>query len=98
MGKRKITIGLAQEPYVDFLGNSRANHMWIPVYPTTHKRKPRDTRVYTVVHRSLPQDKWEQIDIETPDVTAIRLTDERGDLIVFNVYIDQQHSDALHLV
>jgi hypothetical protein len=98
MGKRRVLIGLAQEPYIDFVGNSRANQTWSAIYPTTHWTKPERTRSYTVIHRLLPQDRWEQVKVESPDVTAVRIQDEQGDLYVFNIYNDQKHSDALHAV
>jgi hypothetical protein len=98
LNARQYSIEFAQEPYIDFLGNSRANHTWVAIYPTTHRKNPKDTRTYTLVHTSINQDQWAQIPVPSPDVTAIRLSDEHGDLYTFNVYLDQSHSDALFAV
>jgi hypothetical protein len=98
LNKRQYSIGFAQEPYIDFLGNSRSNHTWVAVYPTTHKKNPKETRMYTLVHTSLSQDQWAQIPVPSPDVTAIQLSDKDGDLYAFNVYLDQSHSDTLFAV
>lgn len=89
-------IGCAQENYKDFKGNSRANQRWFSIYPSTHARQPDKTRSYMLVNRELRQDTWTQIEIDSPDITAIHLrTDAHGDLYLFNLYVDQGHSDAL---
>lgn len=95
LGRQKHTIGLAQEPYIDARGNSRANHTWNSIYPTTHRKRPQDTRAFMVVSTSISPDAWTQVEVESPDVTAIKISDRHGDLFIFNVYLDQSHSDAL---
>jgi hypothetical protein len=96
MGKRQILISLAQEPYIDFVRNSRTNQTWLSLYPTVHWRQPSRTRFYIVIYCSLPWDRWEQIDVDLPNVTAVHIKDKRGDLYIFNIYNNQKHSDTLH--
>jgi hypothetical protein len=91
----KYSIGFAQEPYIDFLGNLQANHTWTSIYPTTHKKQPKSTRSIIIVHNNINQDQWTQIDVQSPDVMAMKILGNSGDLYVFNVYLDQSHSDAL---
>jgi hypothetical protein len=91
----KYTIGFAQEPYIDSLGNSRANHTWVVLYPSMHKRRLGETRTYTLVHTLLKREQWAQVLVQLPDVVAMQISDGEGDLYVFNVYLNQKHSDAL---
>jgi hypothetical protein len=33
--------------------------------------------------------------VQSPDITAIRVSNNDGDLYAFNIYLDQHHSDML---
>ncbi|KDQ56836.1 hypothetical protein JAAARDRAFT_94162, partial [Jaapia argillacea MUCL 33604] len=88
-------LALIQEPYVDLRGNSRLLSQWYPVYPSTHFDKPGETQSLMLVNRLIPLDNWSQLNIPSPDLTAIQMVDQRCTIIIINIYNDQNHTRTL---
>lgn len=83
-----------QEPYIDHLNNMRSSPQWIPVLPSTHlKDGAAKSRSYMLINRRIPRTKWDPIRVDSADITAIRMRTQRGDILIFNIYGDQEHSD-----
>ena len=88
-----------QEPYLDFLGNTRATPHWYPVYPRTHYNdKEKQTRSMILVNKRIATSGWVSIDIDMPDVTAISIKTKASAVVIFNLYIDCTHADSIHKV
>ncbi|KAG5731524.1 hypothetical protein E4T56_gene5479 [Termitomyces sp. T112] len=85
-----------QEPYLDFLGNSRASSYWRVLYPSDH-RKDGSTHSCSVllINTNNPTDAFTQLTIHSTDITAIRFAGEFGFLSLFNVYNDCKHNEVL---
>src|SRR5215470_2107565 len=56
-----------QEPYIDFLGNTRAPTGWKVIYPPTHFRNGKHTRSVTLVSPKLATSNWMDLRIDSPD-------------------------------
>src|SRR5215469_6587668 len=69
----EIDIIALQEPHIDFLGNSRANPHWTPIYPCKHRDDPHKTRSIMLVNRRISTNAWTHIPLDSPDLTAIRM-------------------------
>ena len=93
-----IDIACIQEPYLDHWGNTRANSHWQTIYPTKHRQDHEKTRAVILIRTRIKTDTWTIIPIESPDVTAIRLTGAFGTLEIINVYNDGNHSETLHAI
>jgi ribonuclease HI len=92
----KYDIIAIQEPYIDFLGNARATPNWYAIYPRTHYlEKEKKTRSMLLVNKRIATNAWEALDVGSPDVTAVKLKTQAGDIVVLNMYCDCTHSDAL---
>ncbi|KIL54440.1 hypothetical protein M378DRAFT_49708, partial [Amanita muscaria Koide BX008] len=77
-----------QEPYLDQMNRTRANPQWIVVYPTTHMTEPKKTRTTILVNKKLATDRWEEIEANSGDVTAIRLKTNTHTIDIYNIYND----------
>ena len=85
-----------QEPYIDFLGNTKANSHWHVIYLMPHLTDGTIDRSVILVNALLDINKWAQVPIEgTNDISAIQLTTPRGRITIFNIYVDCNHSEAL---
>ncbi|KIL55452.1 hypothetical protein M378DRAFT_90875 [Amanita muscaria Koide BX008] len=71
LGKNEYDICVIQEPYLDMMNRTRANPYWIVVYPTTHMTEPKKTRTVMLVNKKLATDRWEELEVDSGDVTAI---------------------------
>lgn len=89
---------LIQEPYLDFLNNTRASHNWRVVYPTNHGSSPQHTRSVILVNSRLSTNDWRQLDFPHPDVTVLHLSGAIGTLTIFNIYNADDNDDTLHLL
>ena len=87
-----------QEPHIDFLKLTRANHHWTVVYPTSHLSKPETSRSITLVNSKMSKNRWKQIQIPSNDVTAVEITCDLGTLSFYNIYNACEHSDTLLLL
>lgn len=89
---------LIQEPWLDFLGNTRGSYRWCIIYPTPHHTdgNSKHTRSVILVNSSLNTNNWKQIPFPSSDVTVIQLTDtQTGNISIFNLYIDCTNTIAL---
>jgi Endonuclease-reverse transcriptase len=87
---------LLQEPYIDTLGNTKANHYWRVIYPTSHLDDGSAKRSIILVNAGLDTDTWSQVSFTgSNDVTVIRIGHPQGRLTIFNIYNDCGHSETL---
>lgn len=62
-----------QEPYLDYLNNTRASRDWHVVYPSTHLTSDQISRSITFVRSNIAATcPWEQLSFPSPDVTVIQ--------------------------
>lgn len=92
-------ILLLQEPYINPLNSlTTSTFAWRVVYPTDHhdwQAKNQTTRSVILVSTRLPTDAWEQLPVQSPDITAVRVTTARGTIHIYNIYNDQGHDQTL---
>ncbi|KAJ3912266.1 hypothetical protein F5877DRAFT_54293, partial [Lentinula edodes] len=80
-----------QEPYIDSKGRTRALPHLRVVYPTGHiehfgnSDRPK-SRSVIMINARIPTGNWTQIDIDSPDITAIQITTRIGTIRIFNIY------------
>jgi hypothetical protein len=87
---------LVQEPWLDFLGNTRAPTGWSAVYPPTHLLDGRKrTRSVIFVSPRLAGDAVTTIPIDSADITAVQVETPRGLVRILNVYNDQTHLNTV---
>ena len=89
--KSKILI---QEPYIDFLGNSRAISQWWTIYPTNYINKQK-THSLILINTLISTDSWSQICIPYPNITAIKLHTNNQTIHIFNIYNTADNSDTI---
>jgi hypothetical protein len=87
-------ICLIQEPYIDFLKNTRAPSGWKVVYPPQHRTSDDRTRSVTLVSPRLATSNWMDLRVDCPDVTAVQVWGPFGTVRIFNVYNDCEHSGS----
>jgi hypothetical protein len=89
-------ICFIQEPYLDFLNNTRAPTGWTTIYPPTHfKAESERTRSIILVSPHLATSNWMDLRIDSPDVTGIQIWGEFGTIRFFNIYNDCDHSASI---
>lgn len=98
IGKNDYDICAIQEPYLDSMHRTRANPYWVVVYPSTHMVEPKKTRTVILVNKRISTDRWEGLEIDTGDVTGIRLKTETNIIDLYNIYNDNTNCDALDKV
>ena len=81
-----------QEPYIDFKGVTHATPPWYVVYPSRHYTEPQDTRAVMLINKKLSTNSWESLQIDSSDITAIRLSGDFGYIRILNIYNDCNHS------
>jgi endonuclease/exonuclease/phosphatase family metal-dependent hydrolase len=88
-----------QEPHIDFLGNTRATPSWYTVYPDAHFReKEKRTRSMILINKKINTGTWRAVEMGTPDVTAIMIRTNTGDVLIINTYVDCTHSDSIRAI
>ena len=88
-----------QEPYIDALGNTKANSQWHVVYPSPHLTNSTINRLVLLVNVALDVNRWVQIPVEgSNDISAIQLHMPKGHVMIFNLYVNCNHSEALMAV
>ena len=93
----KFDIITIQEPYIDFLGNARANPKWYTVYPKTYySDKERCIQSMILVNKKIATDAWSIINIRSPDITAIKLKTPTRAVLIINLYCDCSHSKSIN--
>ena len=85
-----------QEPYIDALGNTKANSRWHVVYPMPHLTNNTIDRSVLLINMALDVNRWAHIPVEdSNNVSAIQLHTPKGHTTIFNLYVDCNHSEAL---
>ncbi|KAL7277809.1 hypothetical protein ACG7TL_002174 [Trametes sanguinea] len=85
-----------QEPYIDFLGLTRATHHWYVVYPSGHHDTVERSRSVILVSKKLSTNSWSPVNLPSPDVTAISIITGDSTVHLFNLYVDGSHDRAIH--
>ncbi|ETW82578.1 hypothetical protein HETIRDRAFT_316812, partial [Heterobasidion irregulare TC 32-1] len=85
-----------QEPYIDFLGNTRASHDWHVLYPSTHLSSNEPKRSVLLIRSNLLSCSWRQIEFPSNDVTVVQFMGDFGILTLFNIYNDCNHQRTLN--
>lgn len=92
----KYDIIAIQEPYIDFLGNAQAGSHWYSIYPRSHYiDKGKQTRSMILVNKWLATEAWEKLEVDSPDVTGIKIKVQTSVVQIFNIYCDCNHSDSI---
>ncbi|KAG1809362.1 uncharacterized protein BJ212DRAFT_1279487, partial [Suillus subaureus] len=87
---------IIQEPYINFLRNTCANHCWHVLYPTEHFTNPQcHSQVITLVNSSINTNFWKQIPFPSSDVVIMQLTGPYGGCSIFNIYNNGNSQDTL---
>ena len=85
-----------QEPYIDNLGNTRANPKWSVIYPTsTNREAQHPPRTVILVNTRIPSETITQIDIESGDITAITINTSQRPLTIINIYNANEHNNTI---
>ncbi|KIM60309.1 hypothetical protein SCLCIDRAFT_73015, partial [Scleroderma citrinum Foug A] len=84
-----------QEPPVDRLGNTKANHRWRMVYPTHKLTKGAKPRAVMFVNTKISTNCWEQIDFPLANVVIICTRTTEGTCTIVNVYNNCKHDRTL---
>ena len=87
-----------QEPHIDFLGRTRANAYWRVIYPKRHLADPTKTRAVILINRNISTNNWDEIPVDSPDVTGVRLHGEFGAICLLNIYNDCENNRSLGVV
>ena len=95
LGNNNYDICAIQEPYLDSMNKTRANSHWTVIYPTTHMVEPKKTRSVILVNKKLSTDKWEELDVDSGDVTGIRIKTDTNTIDAFNIYNNQDNNEAI---
>ncbi|KNZ77678.1 hypothetical protein J132_04497 [Termitomyces sp. J132] len=85
-----------QEPFLDRVGNTKANRHWRVLYPSDHQRDGSScTWSILLINANISTDTYTQLTIHSTDITAVRFAGEFGHLSLFNVYNDCTHNKVL---
>ena len=87
-----------QEPHIDFLNLTRANHYWTVIYPSVHHNTPAKTRSVILVNKSVSKNSWRQVPLECSDVTVVELTAGGHTVTFYNIYNSCENTDTLLLL
>ena len=90
--QNKFDIVCIQEPHFDFQNLSRATRVWHSIYPTTPPRVAERPRALTLIHERISTNSWTQIQINSPDIVAFKISNEDQDIDIYNIYNDCEHS------
>lgn len=89
-------ILVIQEPHINFLRNTSANHHWHVLYPSQHLTHPQQrTRAVILISTKLDMNSWTQLTLPSSDVVAIQLSGAFGRCTLFNIYNDGNHANTL---
>ena len=87
-----------QEPHIDFLNLTRANHHWTIIYPTTHHNMPAKTRSVTLVNKTISKNSWRQIPLDSSNITVMELKVNNLSIAIYNIYNACESADTLSLL
>ena len=91
-------IAALQEPHIDFLGCTRANPYWSIIYPKHQLKNPKKTRSVILLNHNISMNNWEDLSIESTDVTGVRIHGTFWAICVFNIYNDSENNSSLDVV
>src|SRR6266481_3766608 len=84
---------LLQEPYIDTLGNTKADSKWHTLYPSAHLTDDTTNRSVILVNTVLDTNSWTQMPFkDSNDVTIIQFRLPQGRLTILNIYNNCTHS------
>src|SRR5882724_2970087 len=72
-----------------------ATHHWYTVYPKEHYVTPSWMRLIILVNKWLATDTWSQVDMGSPDMTALAINTGRGKVLLTNMYNDIRQQQGL---
>ena len=87
-----------QEPHIDFLGRTRANAYWRVVYPKRHLANPSKTRAVTLINHNISMNNWDEIPLDSTDVTGVRVHSKFGIINLLNIYNDCKDNRSIGVV
>jgi len=87
-----------QEPFLDHFHNTHANQHWYTVYPREHFINPGKTRSVILMNKAIAADAWTQVELESSDITAVRVQMARGMVLLINMYNDNMNTDSIRAV
>jgi exonuclease III len=93
-----IDIIALQEPAISDSAVTIANRDWRVIYPSTHPKDPTKTRSVIYIRSSIPTNNWSQLDVDSGDITAVKLSGDWGKLTLLNIYNDCDHDDTIELL
>ena len=87
-------IATIQEPYLDFNHNSCTSHNWYTLYPKEHYAKPNKTRLLLLINKSMPTNKWSQVNFASSNMMAIQIQTPVSPLLLINLYNNLRTSEG----
>jgi ribonuclease HI len=88
-----------QEPYMDFLGLTRANLHWNVIYPSNkNQENQKRTRSIILISTNIDSSQIQQINIQSSDITAVQINANARSLLLFNVYNDNTNNHAIETI
>jgi ribonuclease HI len=90
--ENKFDMVCIQEPHFDFRNVSRATGVWHTIYPTALSNNNERPRALMLIHEKISTNNWTQIQIDSLDVVAIKLSNETHSIEIYNIYNDCEHS------
>ena len=88
-----------QEPHIDFLVRTRSNAYWRVVYPSKrHLANPSKTRAVTLINRNISMNNWDEIPLDSADVTGVRVHSKFGIINLLNIYNDCKDNRSIGVV
>jgi hypothetical protein len=73
--EQKIDLVALQEPAISDLAVTIASRDWWVIYPSTHAKDPFKTRLVILIHVNTLTNNWSQIDIDSGNITIIKISD-----------------------
>ena len=98
LAETNIDIIALQEPPISDLNVTIASRDWRIIYPSTHSVDPSKTRSVILISMNILTDNWSQVNIDSGDVTIIKLTGVWGTLLIYNIYNDCEHDRTVELI
>ena len=96
--EKGIDIVALQEPSINTYNKSIASKDWKAIYPSTHENSPLKTRTLILIRDDILTDSWEQLEIQSGDVTAVHIKGAWGRISIFNIYNDCRHNSTIKML
>ena len=89
---------ILQEPWIGHLG-TRSSHHWRVLYPNTYFiDNTKKSRSLIMVNTNIPTNSYEQLLIDSPDATGLKITQGTNKVYIINVYNDCKHNETIYAV